>query len=59
MSIVHCAFGKGPAIVMTGPFSFLMFPSQLFLAAVAIAAAEFIHTAGCVDEFLFAGKERV
>lgn len=33
--------------------------SELFFRTVSVTAAEFVHTAGGIDEFLFSGEEGV
>ena len=61
--IVHCALCivhlKSRAIVMVRLLVLMVVPSQLFLAAVAVAAAELVDATSGVDEFLFAGEEGV
>ena len=53
---------RAPGIaVMPGALVLLCgsYDRRLFLAAVTVTAHEFIHAAGGIDEFLFAGEEGV
>ena len=40
-----------------GPF--VLFDREELFLTIAVAAHKFIHTAGSVDKFLFAGEERM
>lgn len=53
---------RAPGIAMTPGALVLCYAGEtcrLFLAAVTVTAHEFIHAAGGIDKFLFAGEEGV